>query len=232
MSVAGKVSVVLPVRNGARYLADALRSVAAQTVPVLETVLVDGHSDDASIEIAGGFAGVRILTQQGPALADAYNEGVESARGDFVAFLAYDDIWSADKLELQLARLAVEPPADICGGLTTFAIAPEDTAPPGFRPELLDAPRSEPLLESLLLPRAAWQRVGPIRGAFGTAGDTDWLIRARDLGLRIAVVPQVVLYKRVHSSSTAHTTTGAHTHIVAALRESVLRKRERSKPTG
>ena len=228
MSSRGKVSAVIPVRNGERYLAEALRSIVAQTSPVLETVLIDGHSSDDTIEIAERFAGVRILTQQGPTLADAYREGVEVARGDLFAFLADDDVWSADKLERQLARLAGNPPADACSGLTTFAIAPGDTAPPGFRHELLDGPRAEPVWESLLLPRAAWERVGPTRSAFGTTGDTDWLVRARDLGLRVAVVPHVVLYKRVHSASTAHTTAGANARVVASLRESIIRKRART----
>jgi glycosyltransferase involved in cell wall biosynthesis len=225
MTATREVSVVIPVRNGERYLAEALASVAAQTSPVLEVVLVDGHSDDATVEIAESSSSVRVVTQQGPALADAYNEGVAAARGDVLAFLAFDDKWSADKIALQLAELARDPSPDLCSGLTTFVIAPGDTAPPGFRRELLDTPRPEPVWESLLVPRAAWERVGPLRAAFGTTGDTDWLIRARDLGLRLTLVPKVVLYKRVHSTSTAHTAVGANARVVAALRESILRKR-------
>ena len=81
------VSVVMAVRDGERYLAEALASVHAQTVAPLEILLVDGGSTDATREIADG-AGARVIEQRGDTLADAYNTGIEDARGDVVAFLS------------------------------------------------------------------------------------------------------------------------------------------------
>ena len=82
-----RVSAVVVVRNGERYLADALHSIAAQTVEVCEIVVVDGRSEDATRQVAAGFPGVRLIAQQGPTLPDAYNEAVTVARGQLLAFL-------------------------------------------------------------------------------------------------------------------------------------------------
>ncbi len=214
------------VRNGARYLADALRSVDAQTLAAREIVVVDGHSSDETVAIASGYDSVRVTTQRGPTLSDAYNEGVEAARGELIAFLSYDDTWTPRKLELQSARLRAQPPADACVGLVEHVIEPEDSPPPGFRPELLAGPRAARLMELLVLPRRTWERVGPMRADCGTAGDVDWFSRAGDLGVRFAVVPELLLRKRVHALSSAHTDHYNQVGLLRAMHESVLRKRE------
>ena len=93
------VSVVMAVRDGERYLAEALASVDAQTVAPLEVLLVDGGSRDATRAIAEGH-GARVLEQEGDTLADAFNTGIRAARGDAIAFLSHDDVWLPRKLEL------------------------------------------------------------------------------------------------------------------------------------
>lgn len=214
------------VRNGERFIADALRSIEAQTLAASEIVLVDGHSSDDTVAIARGCAGVRVTLQRGPTLSDAYNEGVAAARGELIAFLSYDDTWPPRKLEIQCARLRAEPPADACIGLVEHVIEPQDVAPSGFRRELLGAPRAARLMELLMLPRTTWERVGPMRPDCGTAGDVDWFARAGDLGVRFAVVPEVLLRKRVHGLSSAHTDRFNAGGILQALHDSVLRKRD------
>ena len=126
------VSVVMAVRDGERYLAEALASVRAQTVAPLEVLLVDGGSTDATRAIAERH-GARVIDQGGDTLADAYNTGIRAARGDAVAFLSHDDLWMPRKLELQLAALA---DAEACVCHAEFFLDGEP--PPGFRPELLD----------------------------------------------------------------------------------------------
>ena len=63
-------------------------------------------------ELAAAAPDVRLVDQRGPALADAYNTGIAEAQGTHVAFLAHDDMWLPSKVEVQLARLAAQPPAD------------------------------------------------------------------------------------------------------------------------
>ena len=192
------VSVGMAVRDGERYLAEALASVRAQTVQPLEIVLVDGHSTDATREIARGTA--RVVTQRGDTLADAYNTGIEESRGDVIAFLSHDDLWMPRKLELQLKHLAN---GEACVCHAEFFLDGEP--PPGFRPELLRHARPVRIMEALAARRSLFDRVGGLRAEVSPADDVDWFARVQDAGVEVAVLPQTLLRKRVHAGSTAHT---------------------------
>ena len=222
------VTVVMAVLNGAGRLPQALDSIRAQTARVAEIVLVDGGSTDGTRELAAAAADVRLVDQRGPALADAYNTGIAEAQGSHVAFLAHDDVWLPRKIEVQLARLAAQPPADAVVGHAQYVIEDGDTAPPGFRTELLDGPRPARIMETLLAPRAVLDLVGPFRREVSPADDVDWFARAQDLGVKVAVVPELVLRKRVHAGSTAHTSPATGSGLLGTLRASVERKRAAS----
>ena len=213
-----RVSVVMAVRDGERYLAEALASVAAQTSAPLEVLLVDGRSRDATRAIAERH-GARLLEQDGDTLADAYNTGIRAARGDAVAFLSHDDLWLPRKLELQLAALAR---ADACVCHAEFFLDGEP--PPGFRPELLDEPRPVRVMEALTARAELFDEVGPLRPDVSPADDVDWFARAQDLGHAVEVLPQTLLRKRVHTGSTAHTSPSAPSALVRLLHDSVARK--------
>lgn len=210
------VSVVMAVRNGERYLSQALASVRQQTVAPLEVLVVDGDSTDATRELAAA-RGARVLAQDGDTLADAYNTGIEAARGDVVAFLSHDDVWLPRKLELQLACLAG---ADACVCHAEFFLDGEP--PPGFRPELLGAPRPVRVMEALAARRELFARVGGLRAEVSPADDVDWFARVHDAGVGVPVLPETLLRKRVHAASTAHTSVMPLTQL---LRASVQRKR-------
>lgn len=215
------VSVVMAVRDGERYLDEALASVRAQTVAPFEVLLVDGGSRDGTRAIAAR-AGARVLDQEGDTLADAYNTGIAAARGEVVAFLSHDDVWLPRKLELQLARLGS---VDACVCHAEFFLEPGSEPPPGFRPELLGVPRPVRIMEALAARRSLFERVGGLRPAVSPADDVDWFARAQDLGHPIALLPETLLRKRVHAGSTAHTSPTAPAALVRLLRDSVKRKR-------
>src|SRR5687768_741527 len=142
------ISVVMPVRDDERFLAAALGSIRAQTLRPDEVVLVDGGSTDGTRAIAAGFADVRVLDQRGATLGDAYNEGIAATSGDLLAFHAGDDVWLPAKLERQATLLAATGAA-ACVGLAEFFLEPGEEPPPGFRPELLEAPRPARIPETL-----------------------------------------------------------------------------------
>ncbi len=103
-------SVISPVYNSARFLAEAVASVQAQTLDDWELVLVDDASQDGSLELAEQLAArdqrIRVLPLQenvGP--AKARNTAIAEARGRYLAFLDSDDIWCPEKLERQLSLL-------------------------------------------------------------------------------------------------------------------------------
>ena len=103
------VSVIIPVHNGGRYLRAALESVFAQTYRPFEVIVVDDGSTDDSGVIAQSFHDVRYIHQANQGVAAARNNGIEAARGEFFAFLDQDDLWTPEKLKLQIAYLLSHP---------------------------------------------------------------------------------------------------------------------------
>src|SRR3954453_22774254 len=93
-----KVSVIVPVYNGAAYLPEAIGSALAQTVRPLEIVVVDDGSTDDSGRIAQQYELVRYVWQANAGISAARNRGIEAAQGDVLALLDADDVWLPDKL--------------------------------------------------------------------------------------------------------------------------------------
>lgn len=109
------VSVVVPTKNRRHTLPRALDSVAAQTRPVDELLVVDDASSDGTAEmVRREFPGVRLLSSRGGGPSAARNLGAAKARGDWIGFLDSDDAWSPTKLERQLAALAKSPEYLVC----------------------------------------------------------------------------------------------------------------------
>lgn len=96
------LSVIVPVRDGERFIGDALASLARNARPDFEVIVVDDGSVDATGQIAGSFDGVTVVRHDAPAgLADARNTGLTLASGRYVTFMDGDD-WVAPG---HLARL-------------------------------------------------------------------------------------------------------------------------------
>lgn len=106
------MSVVIPVFNGAAYVAKAVQSVRNQTMQDVEIIVVDDSSTDGTQEILMELersAGIRMVLQQHQGASVARNTGIERARGDFIAFLDSDDVWLPEKLARQLDYFEKHP---------------------------------------------------------------------------------------------------------------------------
>lgn len=132
------VSVIVPVYKVEEYLPRCLESIAAQTYPNLDVILVDDGSPDACGGMCDRFAqdhaNVRVLHQTNQGQAAARNNAVPRARGDWIAFIDSDDYVEPDYIEY-LMSLAEKFGADIVAG--GFAYEYEGTPPklPSAQPE-------------------------------------------------------------------------------------------------
>lgn len=222
------VSVVIAVKNGERYLEEALRSVVEQSYPGIETIVVDGNSSDRSVEIAHSFSGVTCISQAGTGLGDAWNQGIEASRGELIAFLDSDDRWLPGKLEAQVGLLEELPDAAGAIGLVRFFLPEGATAPPGMRPELLEGEHIAPMPGTLVARREAFDRVGVFDPSLAVALDVDWFARAKDADMEFVTLPRPVLEKRFHDANLSHSQPeGYRREMLRTLRDSVARQRAR-----
>jgi glycosyltransferase involved in cell wall biosynthesis len=207
MNVLPSVSVILPVKNGAQYLEESLRSVLAQDHKPCEITVLDNDSTDETESIARQFAadGVRLVVNHPPlGIAASWNLGIRLSHGELLAFASYDDIWISHKLRKQAECLAAQPELDYCIALVRTFLDSTITVPPhGFPSELLGAAVPGYLPETLMARRRAFERVGYFDSSF-LQEDTEWYVRARDAGLKMTVVEEVLVYKRLHGNSTTY----------------------------
>ncbi len=110
------ISVVIPVYNGSKYLAECLESVRSQTLRDIEIICVDDGSSDDTLNILNDYARKDerfiVLTQKNLYAGIARNRGLEIAKGDYLSFLDSDDIFEPDMLE-QMYTLAVRRDLDV-----------------------------------------------------------------------------------------------------------------------
>jgi glycosyltransferase involved in cell wall biosynthesis len=118
------VSIVIPVYNGANYLAEAIDSALAQTWPNTEVIVIDDGSDDngATAAVAGRYAAhIRYFRQPNGGVAAALNRGIAIMRGAYFSWLSHDDIYVADKVERQVeASLAFGQRCIVIGDFEHF----------------------------------------------------------------------------------------------------------------
>lgn len=218
------VSVIVIVKNGERFLADALQSIQQQTLPPLETLVVDGGSTDRTAEIARAFAGVCYLRQPDSGISNAYNFGIAQAQGELIAFLSHDDLWTPDKLAVQAGYLRAHPECQYVVCRIRSFLEPGDTPPAGFRRELLEQTPVAYIMETLLARRGLFNVVGLHDPDLPTGGDVDWYARAFDAGVVGYACDQVLVHKRVHDCNTSLTDSSTNAQLLQVLRRSVQRK--------
>lgn len=101
------VSVITPLYNMARFIADTIRSVQAQTYENWEMIIIDDGSTDSSVDIVRDFmeqdSRIKLHSLKNNfGMSYARNAGIEEAQGAYIAFLDADDIWMPEKLETQV----------------------------------------------------------------------------------------------------------------------------------
>lgn len=114
MSPPPRISIVIPVRNGADFLREAIDSALAQTWPEREVLVInDGSTDNGATEAIAHSYGERIRYFRKPhgGVASALNLGIREMRGEFFSWLSHDDVYLPHKLASQMAIVETLPAA-------------------------------------------------------------------------------------------------------------------------
>ena len=209
------VSVVIPTRNHAAYVRQAIDSALAQTSPPLEVIVVDDGSTDETPRILAEYGErIRAIRQANSGVSVARNTGIAAARGDLIALLDSDDSWAPAKLERQVARMAADPSLGLvhCGServdadgrqLAVSLSGMEGWVAPAlltFEPDVIVAPGS-----SLLVRKRIAEEVGGFDARLAPSEDWDFCYRVATR-YPVGYVAEVLVRYRIHSA-------GSHLNI-------------------
>ncbi len=116
------ISVVIPAYNAEYTILETIQSVQQQTFSDFEIIVINDGSTDKTLELLENIKDERlkVFSYDNGGLATARNRGIKNANGEFIAFLDADDMWTPDKLELQLAALKKHPEAGVAYSWTYF----------------------------------------------------------------------------------------------------------------
>ncbi len=221
------ISVVIPAYNADRYLGAALDSVLAQSYRRLDIIVVDDGSTDRTAEVVRGFgSAVRYDYQPHGGISTAVNHGIELSRGECLAFLDADDLWTSEKLTLQMAVLEANPELEAVFGAVECFLSPELDAESRRKlvcPAGLLRVQMKP---AMLIRRASFSRIGLFDPGLRIGEFIDWQARALDQGLRTATLPQLVLRRRIHGANTTLRESHSKTDYVRIARAALLRRRQ------
>jgi glycosyltransferase involved in cell wall biosynthesis len=220
-----RASVIVPVYNGAVFIGDAIESILAQDYAPLEVLIVDDGSSDATADVVRSFGSrVRYFRQANAGPAAARNRGLALAGGELIAFLDADDVWPAQKLNAQARYLREHAEAHIVLGRIEYLRLPggSETA---IRYEDGGNTVTSVHLGSGLFRRSAFERVGDFDPELRYSEDHDWMLRAREAGLRIAIMDEITLVYRMHAGNMTRDKGLADVSMARVLKKSIDRRR-------
>lgn len=198
------ISVILPVYNGGKHLSEAIESILSQTFKEFELIVIDDGSTDQTLSILHDYqikdTRISVISRENKGLIETLNEGVDFARGEWIARMDADDIALPHRFERQLEWLK-ETHADICSSWVqrfgswdkrVVRLRQTDAA---IKMEMLFC---SPFVHPAVIMRTNLARQLRYDKAWKHAEDYDLWERAAETGCKMTNVPEVLLLYRVH----------------------------------
>ena len=219
-----RVSVIIPVYNGERFLRDAVDSVWRQRYEPLEIIIVDDGSTDGTKRVATSPGGeVHYAHQQNRGPPAARNTGLRLARGTLIGFLDADDLWTDQKLEFQVAQLMEMPTVDVVLGYTKVVYLDKRDLERGGEVSLPPGP--VPSLGAALVRAASFERAGVLDETLRYDDDVDWFLRVKESGLSLRIHEDIVQLYRRHDQNLTNQKDLDQRFFIATLKKSLDRRR-------
>lgn len=218
-----RISVIIPAFNASLYLAEAIESVLAQTIPADEIIVVDDGSEDETAGVAEKFHRVHVICQPNQGCAVARNTGIATSSGKWLAFLDADDIWLPEKLALQSDYLKLNSSCQAVFGMTENFFSPELDSEQ--RSSLYCPPDrlSGITAGAMLIRRDIFFQVGEFNPIMRLSQFIEWFTRFSEAGMKYHVLPDLVMCRRVHlKNTTALKREDVHKNYLKIARSRIL----------
>jgi len=222
------ISVILPVYNGEKYLAESMQSIFNQDYSPLEIIVVDDGSTDGTAKIiAGHTKKVHYYYQHNQGPAAARNLGIRMSTGDFITFIDADDLWPDEKLFVQMKCFEDFPEVEIVQGHVRRIMLPNNSRNSNTR-EDLDIQFINSNLGAMIIKRSVFGKIGYFNEELTYHSDTDFWLRARESGIYIFVQPSVALIYRIHDENHTRGKDTLSLGFTGILKRSIDRRRKSS----
>jgi len=221
------VSVIIPVFNGDRYLAEAIDSVFAQTYKPIEIIVINDGSKDKSADVVKNY-GCRICyaEQENGGTSLARNHGIKISTGEFVAFLDADDLWLEEKIDLQMQLLQKNSILDGVFGQVQQFISPELDDSIKAKIHCPNRQMVGTIPSTLLIKKSAFKKIGDFNSSYAIGEFIDWYARAMDAKLQITNISSLVTLRRLHSNNKGITLTPQINDYTKLLKAILDRRRQ------
>jgi glycosyltransferase involved in cell wall biosynthesis len=234
------ISVIMPVRNGAVWLAESVASIRAQQFASFEFLIIDDGSDDGTPAMLASFAAadprIRVFRQAPQGIVAALNAGIAEARAPYLARLDADDRARPDRLRKQFAFMEAHPEigllgarAEVIDGAGTRVGRLTPPADPGRLARVLE--RTNPFVHSSIMMRTGLvRRLGGYRSAFRAAEDYDLWLRMAEVSGVADLAEDLVQYRRHAASQSQRDAVRQAFSVRLAQRSAAARRRGAADP--
>ena len=214
MKINPKVSIIIPVYNGEKYVEKAIRSALKQTYKNIEVIVVNDGSTDSTEEIVKQFENkIVYLKKENGGVSSALNLGISHMSGDYFSWLSHDDIYKKNKIEEEISFLKRIDNENVIlysdyGFITANGRKFGKTK--RIPHEIVEAHHELALLRgyingiTLLIPRKAFEQYGNFNENLRCTQDYDKWLQFYD-SYRFEHIPKVLAYTRLHDEQTTNT---------------------------
>ncbi|MBW4602985.1 MAG: glycosyltransferase [Calothrix sp. FI2-JRJ7] len=207
------ISIIIPAYNAERTILETIVSVQEQTFSNFELIVVDDGSTDRTLELLHNVKDERlkIFSYENGGVCVARNRGISHANGEFIAFLDADDLWTPDKLELQLAALQQHSEAGVAYSWTYFMDEQGESLSPGEPAFFEGNVYAELLINNFLangsnplIRRQAIESIGEFDTTLKACEDWDYWLRLAACWHFVVVPKHQILYRQSSGSASSN----------------------------
>ena len=204
-----QISIIMPAYNAERTITETVQSVLQQTFHDFELIVINDGSNDKTQELVQEIVDERlqIFSYENGGVAKARNRGIAHAKGEFIAFIDADDLWTLDKLELQLAALRQNLQAGVAYSRTCFmdvddkgeALSFHPSPPYSFAGDVYEQLLVSDFIHSgsnTLIRSQAIDAVGEFDPTIPQCADWDYWLRLATHWSFVVVPKYQILYRR------------------------------------
>ncbi len=223
-TVLPSLTVIIPVFNREKIIAEALDNILSQKYPDVEIIVVNDGSEDNSEEIILGYKDViRYFGQENCGPSQARNRGIVNNRSEYIAFLDSDDLWPEEMLKYLVESLHTDKDADVVRGYCQLASLDENTGEYEFVGNPCESFPN--YITGSVFRKTVFDRVGLFDPDLRFGEDNDWFNRAEEMGIKVKRLSCSSVIVRRHETNMTKGRNLVELNVLRVFKKALDRKR-------